>query len=63
MVHMSPFLISPLYLSVNGGETVKLELANVPGAFGNDQFKGFIVQGVEQASGKTLGTFVVGPNE
>ena len=52
-----------MYLSVNGGETVELELAKVPGAFGNDQFKGFIVQGVEEASGKTLGTFVVGPNE
>ena len=60
---MSPFRISPLYLSVNGGETVKLVLAEAPGACGGDQFKGFIVQGVDQISGKTLGTFVVGPNE
>ena len=42
---------------------MKLVLAKAPGAFGGDQFKGFIVQGVDQISGKTLGTFVVGPNE
>ena len=48
---------------MSSGENVTLQIMKIPGAFGNDAFKGFIVQGVEQGSGEILGTFIVSDNE
>ena len=50
-------------ISVSGGDSVIVQIEKIQDAFGADDFKGFIVQGVKQGSNEILGTFNVKDDE
>ena len=48
---------------MTGGDTVTLQIEKKQGAFGDDDFKGFMVQGFRHGSNEILGEFNVKENE
>ena len=62
MGHEQKYKRHPSFLNdvlVNGGDSIKLSIEKMQGAFGAEDFKGFIVQGINEVSGEVLGIFVV----
>lgn len=49
--------------TVTGGDTITLQIEKKPGALGDDEFKGFMVQGFRHGSNEILGKFEVKEND
>ena len=50
-------------ISVNGKDSVLLRIEKLPDAFGAEDFKGFIIQGVDEEKNKIVGLFDVSDNK
>ena len=50
-------------ISVNGKDSVLLRIEKLPDAFGAEDFKGFIIQGVDEETNKIVGLFDVSDNK
>ena len=50
-------------ISVNGKDSVLVRIEKLPDAFGAEDFKGFIIQGVDEETNKIVGLFDVSDNK